>query len=101
MDTVMNILDRDNDGDIDLDDIYSLIIELMFQESKDKSKKGSGIEKKYNVMRNIKIVLGSVVFSRYEPMIDKSIDFIYSIAQNTKALKFLKKNCCCFKKNKK
>ena len=96
MDTVMNILDRDKDGDIDLDDIYSLIIELMFQESKNKNK--GGIEKKYDVMRNIKIVLGTVIFSRYEPMIEKSIDFIYSIAQNTKALKFLKKNCCCFKK---
>jgi hypothetical protein len=98
MDTVLNILDRDHDGDIDLEDVYGLIIELMFQESKDK--KASGMEKKYSVLKNIRIVMGTEIFDRYEPMIEKSIDFIFSIAQNSKALKFLKKSCkcSCFKK---
>jgi hypothetical protein len=106
MDTVLNILDRDHDGDIDLEDVYGLIIELMFQESKDKKasgmekKKASGMEKKYSVLKNIRIVMGTEIFDRYEPMIEKSIDFIFSIAQNSKALKFLKKSCkcSCFKK---
>lgn len=95
MDKVMNILDRDHDGDLDLDDIYALIIDLMRQESKNKDI--NGINKKYNVMKNIQIVLGDS-FQRYEPFIDKTIDFIFQIAQNSSMLKFLKKRCYCFKK---
>ena len=87
-----SILDYNGDGNISLDDLYMFILDIMNTESK---KKIDGADKKNNTIQTIKNIIPTDLFDKFEPMIDKAIDFIFSIAQNTKLLKHLKKSCSC------
>jgi hypothetical protein len=88
----MDFLDKDNDGDIDFNDIYYIILELMKKETK---KNIGGSAKHYSVMIQLKNLLGIEKFKQFEPMLDKAIDFIFDIANHKKILKTIKKNCKC------
>jgi hypothetical protein len=88
----MDFLDKDKDGDIDFNDIYYIILELMKKETK---KNIGGSAKHYNVMKNLKNLLGVEIFQRFEPMLDQAIDFIFDIANHKKLLKTIKKKCKC------
>jgi hypothetical protein len=87
---MMDILDINNDGTIDIDDIYEIIIRLMKTEKKNKLI--SGYDKKINVLNQIRAVYGSVVYSRYEPFINKTIDFLHTYIIKNKCYK---KILCC------
>jgi len=87
------VFDYDQNGVLNTDDMFALITDLMKNESK---KKVMNSQKKMNVLLHLKNILPSEVYDRFNPMFDKAIDFIYSIAQNTKVLKHLKKNCTAF-----
>ena len=91
----MEFLDKDKDGDIDFNDIYYLILELMKKETKKKNTGGAA--KHYNVMVQLKNYLGLEKFNQFEPMLDKAIDFIFDIANHKKLLKEIKKKCKCCK----
>jgi hypothetical protein len=54
----------------------------------------NGISKKDFVMRQLKTILGDATYSRYEPLISLTIDFIKSIARNETLLKEFKKTKC-------
>lgn len=86
------ILDYDEDGEITINDLYMFILDIMKIESK---KKIDGLDKKKNTLNTIRSALPIDTYNRYEPMLNKAIDFIYTISQNTNLLKHLKKNCKC------
>jgi len=87
-----DLLDYDGDGDITMYDIYELILDAMNLEAK---KKINGSDKKDNTMKTIQGFIPEDLYDRFEPMIISAIDFIYTLGQNTKLLKHIKKNCKC------
>ena len=87
-----SVLDYNGDGKITIDDIYQLILDVMNTEA---TKKIDGTDKKNNTIQTIKNILPTELFDKFEPMIDRAIDFIFMIGQNTKLLKHLKKSCKC------
>ena len=54
----------------------------------------NGTSKKEFVMRQLKTLLGDGTYSRYEPLISLTIDFIKSVATNKDMLKELQKTKC-------
>jgi len=86
----MDFLDYNNDGKINLQDIYDVIVDFMNKQSK---RNIHGEDKKDNVLKYLKLYLPTETYDRFFPMIDKFIDFIFNIAQNPKLLKHLKKTC--------
>jgi hypothetical protein len=86
----MNVFDYNQDGKIDIQDIFDLVYSLMKEQKKNKLL--SGNDKKFNVLNNIRFVLGSDAYKRYEPLLNQSIDFIYNKLIKSKIFK------CCKKK---
>jgi len=96
MNKVKNLLDINQDGKVDMSDLYFIIAEVM----KDQKKlKISGSDKKDNVLKTLKNIIGVHLYERFEPVLEPAIDFIIVIANNKTILKHLKKNCialpCC------
>jgi hypothetical protein len=89
----MDFLDKDKDKDVDFNDIYYIILDLMKKQVKKKNLVGSS--KHYNVMKQLKNLLGIEKFKQFEPLLDKAIDFIFDIANHKNLLKTIKKNCKC------
>jgi len=54
----------------------------------------NGTSKKDFVMNQLKKILGDDSYSRYEPLISLTIDFIKSISKNKDLLKGLEKTKC-------
>ena len=54
----------------------------------------NGTSKKDFVMRQLKTLLGDGTYSRYEPLISLTIDFIKTVATNKDLLKELQKTKC-------
>ena len=96
MEYIKDLLDKNNNGVIDSEDFYLIILELMKKFNKDKI---SGEEKKIKVIKTLRDDILSVeIFERFEPLINPAIDFIFMIAQKPKYyLKQFKKNCSCVK----
>jgi len=84
-------LDYNDDGKIDYNDIFDFIKDCVKIQTKNRMLDGAG--KKLNVKNQLKNVLGNDTYNRYAPMIDVSIDFIYSEFFKNKCLKKFK--CCC------
>ena len=95
---IIESFDKDADGDVDLADLYLIIIELMAIE---RGAKITNTNKKINVLSKLKELLGDNMFNRFEPMLDPAIDFIFEMSQSNKLLKKLKNKCICLKFNKK
>lgn len=91
MDQAFKILDYDQNGTIDYNDIFEFIKDCVKSQTKNKILDGAG--KKLNVKNQVKDVIGTEVYNRYAPLIDVSIDFIYSEFFKSKCLKKFK--CCC------
>jgi hypothetical protein len=87
----MNLLDLNGDGDITINEIYETILSLMEEQV---GLNINGRDKKENVITTLKLMLPVDTYKQYGFMIDKSIDFIFLIANNTKMLKKLKKKYC-------
>lgn len=96
MEYIKDILDKNGNGQIDIEDFYLLILELMSKFNKDKL---SGEEKKIKVIKTLRDDILSVeIYEQFEPLISPAIDFIFMIAQKPKYyLKQFKKNCKCVK----
>ena len=88
----MKNFDKNKDGEIDMQDIYYIITDLMKQQSKQNI---SGFMKHYNVMNVLKTKLPTDIYTKFEPLLDTAIDFIFDIANHKKILNGLKKNCKC------
>jgi hypothetical protein len=86
-------LDYNKDGQINVDDVYCVIFDLM--EKMSKLKQLSGSDKKQRVMQEAMELFGAELWDRFEPLVGSFIDFVYSLAQSPKALKALKKKCKC------
>lgn len=84
-------LDWNNDKNFDYHDIFDFIKDFVKLQTKNKLLNGA--DKKLNVKNQVKDVIGTEVYNRYAPMIDVSIDFIYSEFFKSKCLKKFK--CCC------
>jgi len=84
-------LDYNDDGVFNYADIFDFIKDCVRLQSNNKMLNGVG--KKLNVKNQVRDVLGVDVYNRYAPMIDVSIDFIYSEFFKNKCLKRFK--CCC------
>ena len=84
-------LDYNADGSFDYHDIFDFIKDCVRIQTKNRMLDGAG--KKLNVKNELKNVLGNDIYNRYSPMIDISIDFIYSEFFKKKCLKKFK--CCC------
>ena len=95
---IIESLDKDGDDDVDLSDIYLIIIDLMAIE---RGAKITNTNKKINVLSKLKELIGDNMFNRFEPMLHATIDFIFQVAQSNKVLKKLKNKCICLKTNKK
>ena len=80
-------LDWNNDKNFDYKDIFDFIKDCVRIQTKNKMLDGAG--KKTNVKNELKNVIGNKTYDRYAPMIDVSIDFIYS--------EFFQKKIKCFK----
>lgn len=80
-------LDWNNDKNFDYKDIFDFIKDCVRIQTKNKMLDGTG--KKTNVKNELKNVIGNDIYDRYAPMIDVSIDFIYS--------EFFQKKIKCFK----
>ena len=96
MEYIKDILDKNGNGTIEIDDFYLLILEIMGKFNKDNM---SGEEKKIKVLKTLRDdILTINQFERFEPLISPAIDFIFMIAQKPKYyLKQFKKNCSCCK----
>lgn len=86
----MNFLDFNNDGKVNLDDIYFVIAEIMEGQEKLKI---SGKDKKYNTLNTLKNLIGDKLYEQFEPILSPAIEFILSIANNKRLLKHFKKTC--------
>ena len=88
----MELLDRNGDNKIDLQDIYFIISDIM----KDQKKlKISGSDKKDNVLKTLKNIMPVDLYNRFEPLLSPAIEFILSVANGKVSLKHLKKHCKC------
>ena len=59
----------------------------------------TGKEKYNNVLNDMKIILGDVLYFHYESMIEDIIEIFVSISKNEIVIninKDVKSNCCCF-----
>lgn len=86
----MNFLDFNNDGHVNLDDIYFIITDLMKEQQDFKI---SGKEKKSNVLVTLKSLIGEDLYIKFEPVLSPAIEFILSVAHNKRLLKHFKKTC--------
>ena len=87
MEEAFKILDYDQNGTFEYNDIFEFIKDCVRAQTKNKLLDGAG--KKFNVKNQVKNVIGNDIYDRYAPMIDVSIDFIYS--------EFFQKKIKCFK----
>ena len=87
MEEALEILDTNQNGKIDVKEIFDFIVEKM--KAVNKIKNMSGKQKKYRVMSDIEILFGSDVLESFKEMIGEFIDFYYR--------KFMKKcvKICC------
>jgi len=87
MEEALEILDTNQNGKIDVKEIFDFIVEKM--KAVNKIKNMSGKQKKYRVMSDIEILFGSDVLESFKEMIGEFIDFYYR--------KFMKKcvKFCC------
>jgi len=96
MNKVKNLLDVDGNGKVDMEDMYFIIAEVMKEQEKLKLR---GSDKKDNVLKTLKNIIGVHLYERFEPMLEHAIEFILAVANNKAILKHLKKNCvmlpCC------
>lgn len=81
---MMKVLDYNNDGVVNLDDIYDVIRDFMKKEEKSNRK---GLEKLESVKLSLKLYLSIPIYQKYEPMIEAAIEFIHKVY-------FVKKRCC-------
>ena len=79
------------------DNIYDYIVE--FIEQADKIKAYTGLAKKYYVNSKLKEILPIETYQRYEPMIDKSIDYLVYLSKNPEVLQNINKTIKCVEKN--
>ena len=92
MNKVKNLLDINQDGKVDLQDIYFIITEIMEEQQKLKL---HGSDKKDNTLATLKNIIGVHLYDRFKPMLEPAIEFILAVANNKAMLKHLKKNCKC------
>ena len=87
MEKALKILDTNQNGKIDVKEIFDYIVEKM--KAVNKIKNMSGKQKKYRVMSDIEIIFGSDVLESFKEIIMEFIDFYYR--------KFMKKcvKLCC------
>lgn len=78
------------------DNIYDYIVE--FIEQADKIKSYKGIAKKYYVNSKLKEILPLETYQRYEPMIDKSIDYLVYLSKHPEVLENINKTIKCMDK---
>jgi len=95
-DTILSLdnLDIIDNEFLEIEDIYEYIIDLIKSAEKIKDYKGEA--KKFYVTSNLKTLLPSPVFNRFEPMLDKSIDFLVYLSKHPELLKEVNKvakNC--------
>ena len=92
--TLDNINIMVDDNEIDLEDIYGYIVSIIKNAEKIKNYKGEA--KKYYTITKLKEILPIHVFSRFEPLLDKAIDFIVFLSKNPEILKEVNKvvKCC-------
>jgi hypothetical protein len=83
-------LDYNGDGKFDHDDIFDFIKNLIHMQTKNNIVDGAG--KKLNVINQVKNIMTKDEYDRYAPLIEISIDFIYSQFYKNKCLK---KMWCC------
>lgn len=83
----MNFLDYNGDGNINFNDFYDIIKDLMKEQEKTNK---NGDEKLENVKMSLKLMFGVQTYQKFEVLIDPAIEFIHRCY-------FLKKKCC-FKK---
>ena len=76
-------MDFNNDGKTDLDDLFSMITYYIGKVDK---KTIQGKEKKEIVMSNIEKLLSKENYKRYEPILDKSIDYIVLLSKKKEIL---------------
>ena len=94
------ILDLDNiektiDDSLAIEEIYDYIVAFIKDAEKLKGYKGDA--KKYFVNSKLKTILSIEIFNRYEPMIDKSIDFLVLLSSHPEILDEVNKavkKCC-------
>jgi prophage maintenance system killer protein len=76
-------MDFNNDGKTDLDDLFSMITYYIGKVDK---KTIQGKEKKELVMSSIEKLLSKENYERYEPILDKSIDYIVLLSKKKEIL---------------
>ena len=74
MEEVLNILDYNKDGTIDLQDVYDFIIDKM---KLVKKKNLSGREKRELVLTEIEKIFGTEVMDKYRPILVEFINFYF------------------------
>jgi Ca2+-binding EF-hand superfamily protein len=87
MEKALEILDTNQNGKIDVKEIFDYIVEKM--KAVNKIKNMSGKQKKYRVMSDIEILFGSDILESFKEMIGEFIDFYYR-----KFMKKCSKICC-------
>jgi hypothetical protein len=95
---MINAIDTNQNGTIEFKEIYQFILVCIKEASKLKSLNNE--EKKSFVLQKIRDILPTDVYERYNPMIDKAIDFIVFLSKHPELLKGIKnisKLCfpCC------
>jgi Ca2+-binding EF-hand superfamily protein len=88
MEKALEILDTNQNGKIDVKEIFDYIVEKM--KAVNKIKNMSGKQKKYRVMSDIEILFGSDILESFKEMIGEFIDFYYR-----KFMKKCSKIYCC------
>lgn len=84
----MNVIDTNQNGKIEFTEIYQFILVCIKDASKLKSLNND--EKKSFVLKKIKDILPTDVYERYNPMIDKAIDFLVYLSKHPELLKGIK-----------
>ena len=76
MEEVLNILDHDQNGKIDIEDLFNFVVVKMKLVKKDK--KLTGDEKKYLVLNEIERIFGTEVIDKYKPVIEEFIRYHFN-----------------------
>ena len=92
MNKVKAILDVNGDGVTNMDDIYFIMADIMKEQKKLNI---PGSDKKANVLKTLKNIIGLHLYDRFEPLLSPAIEFILSVANSKVILKHLKTNCKC------
>ena len=87
-----NILDRNRDGKVDIDDIVELVYSMMKEQQKSKFLTGS--EKKLNVKNGLRFLLGAELYDRYEPILNSIIEYLFKVNFHRCCKKCILFPCC-------